>query len=363
MKKAVSAVFFCAAVAAVTASAPQITAPAPLTPEQALDRRGMGELQFSPDGSRLVFTVSEAVKGTSRVRALWMLDVASGQVRQLTFSGKSDNAPRWSPDGTSIAFVSDRDGAPQLYRLSLRGGEAEALTDRKEAVGAFRWSPDGRRIAFLMADAKPESQQMREKDKDDARVVDKDDRHSRVWTVDIASHQLKPITTGRWRIGQFDWLPSGDRLVAIATPTPDVDLWTDRLYAIQIENGDFTEIAAPRGPLGGLSVSPDGKTIVYVGARVDGPDAHDLYLQPVGGGAAQNLTAASIDRPVAEPRWIDNQSIAIHVSRGFRNTLAIVGRDGKATPSKAPQRSIRLQPVIVARWRMSGGPRARRSCG
>jgi TolB protein len=135
MKKAVSAVFFCAAVAAVTAAAPQITAPAPLTPEQALDRHGIGELQFSPDGSRLVFTVSEPVKGTSRVRALWMLDVASGQVRQMTFSGKSDNAPRWSPDGMSIAFLSDRDGAPQLYRLSLRGGEAEAHgIARKQSV-------------------------------------------------------------------------------------------------------------------------------------------------------------------------------------------------------------------------------------
>src|SRR5262245_59499088 len=118
-------------------------AEAPLSPEQTLDRRSIGELEFSPDGSRLVFTVSEPVKGTARARSIWLLDVASGQLRQLTFSGKSDGSPRWSPDGRSIAFTSDRSGGAQLYLLSLGGGEAAQLTDRKERVESFRWSPDG----------------------------------------------------------------------------------------------------------------------------------------------------------------------------------------------------------------------------
>src|SRR3954452_20757400 len=102
--------------------------PATLTPAQTLERRGLGDLDFSPDGARLVFTVTEPVKGAARQRNIWMLDVASGATRQLTFSAKSDSTPRWAPDGRSIAFLSDRDGAAaQLYLLPMSGGEASAL--------------------------------------------------------------------------------------------------------------------------------------------------------------------------------------------------------------------------------------------
>jgi dipeptidyl aminopeptidase/acylaminoacyl peptidase len=335
MKKALTALAVLAG-AAVNAQTPVTRQSVSLTPEQALDRRAVGDrassdLGFSPDGSRLVFTVAEPIKGTARARALWLLDVASGQLRQLTFSGKNDTAPRWSPDGTSIAFVSDRDGAPQLYRLSMRGGDADKLTDRKEAVGSFRWSPDGSRIALLMAEPKPEALQQRERDKDDGRVVDKDERHPRVWMLNVASRALTQVTTGRWRIADIAWAPDGTRLVAAATPRPEADQWNERIYAIDVKDGGFKEIAAPRGPFGDLALSPDGRTIAYVGARIDGPEAHDLYLQPLAGGAPQNITAATIDRPVSQPKWIDDQTLVVNVARGFRSAIAVVGRDGRAT--------------------------------
>jgi dipeptidyl aminopeptidase/acylaminoacyl peptidase len=304
-----------------------------LTPEQTMDRRAIGELEFSPDGARLAFTVTDPVKGAARAKAIWLLDVASGAMRQLTFSGKSDGSPRWSPDGSSIAFLSDRDGPAQLYCLPMRGGEAARITDGKDAITAFRWSPDGTRIALLMPEAKPEALLKKEKDKDDSRIVDKDARRPRVWMLDVASRSLVQVTSGNWRISQIEWAPKGDRLVAVATSTPESDRWSERIVSIALTNttsGVWTDIAAPSGPVGGLAVSPDGASIAYLGARVDGPEAHDLLLQPAAGGAARNLTAADIDRPISEPRWIDNETLTVHVARGFMSALAMVGRDGKA---------------------------------
>ena len=303
-----------------------------LSPEQTLNRRAIGDLEFSPDRSRLVFTVTEPVKGTARQRHIWMLDVASGRLRQLTFSAKSDSSPRWAPDGRSIAFLSDRDGAAQLYLLPMSGGEADKLTDRKESIGAFRWSPDGTRIALLMEEPKPEAQQRREKDKDDSRVAEKDDRLPRVWTVDVASRALKPITSAPLRIGQIEFAPGGDRLIAAASPKPHDDQFNEAIYAIDLQEGRFTPIAAPRGPMGAIAVSPDGKTIAYVCARVDGPEAHDLCLQPAAGGAARNVTGTTIDRPINQPTWIDDQTLALSVARGFQTAIEIVGRDGRAQP-------------------------------
>jgi len=305
----------------------------PLTPEQTLNRRAIGDLEFSPDGSRLVFTVTEPVKGTARARAIWLLDVGDGRLRQLTFSGKSDGSPRWSPDGSTIAFTSDRDGAAQLYLLPMRGGEAERLTDRQERVEAFRWSPDGTRIALLMNESKPEALQQREKDKDDARVVDKEARHERVWLVDPATKKLTQATAGPWQVSQIEWLPDGRRLLAIATDRPEVDQWIDAIYTIDLEHqpiGGFERMVAPRGPFASVSVSPDGRTLAYIGSRTEGPSPHDLYLTPMGAASPRNTTATTIDRPIAQPRWIDNETLAIQVQRGFTSALATVDRNGNA---------------------------------
>jgi dipeptidyl aminopeptidase/acylaminoacyl peptidase len=312
-------------------------ATAVLSPEQTLDRRAIGELAFSPDGTRVVFTVTEPVQGATRARSIWVLDVATGRARQLTFSGKSDSSPRWSPDGRGIAFISDRDGTAQLYLLPIASaGEAEKLTDRKEAVSEFRWSPDGSRIALLMAEPKPPEQQARERMKNDSRRADKDERHARVWILDVTTHALAQLTSDPHRFTQVEWMPTGKTLVGIADATPGSDRWTEQIYTIDAATGTIVASVTPRGPFGGLTVGMDGNTIAYVGARVDGPEPHDLYAVRLKPDSQTNLTAAAIDRPIGQPRWIDARTIAAIVARGFRSTIALATLDGQVTDLETP---------------------------
>ena len=93
-----------------------------LTPESSLSLRSISDLQFSPDGWRLAFVVSEAPKGERRARHIWLFEKQSGSIRQFTHSAKTEISPRWSPDGKQLAFLSNRDEEQQLYVMRADGG-------------------------------------------------------------------------------------------------------------------------------------------------------------------------------------------------------------------------------------------------
>ncbi|HEV7747513.1 MAG TPA: S9 family peptidase [Pyrinomonadaceae bacterium] len=303
---------------------------AQLKPEQTLNRRPISEVRFSPNAERVAFTVSEPAKGTTRSRHVWILDVGTRESRRFTNSAKSEFAPRWSPDGRRFAFLSDREETTQIYLLPPDGGDAIRLTEGKNSVRAFEWSPDGKQIAFLASEPKGEAQEKKEKDKDDARVVDRDDKPARLWLIDVESKKVRQLTAGSWQIQEAKWTPQGDRLIISTTDHPEVDQDNNRIFSVATADGQMKEIAAPRGPFGQLSISPDGSSVAYLAARLDGPSPHDLYLQPLAGGPARNLTAGSIDRPIANVAWRANGTILALAVNGFHTQFYVITPDGKA---------------------------------
>jgi dipeptidyl aminopeptidase/acylaminoacyl peptidase len=300
-----------------------------LTPEASLNLRSISELQFSPDGARLAFTVTEPAKGTGRLRHIWVYERQGDVVRQFTFSAKSESVPRWSPDGKQWAFLSNRDeDQQQIFLMSTNGGEGRAVTKGKRSVKTFEWSPDGAHVAFLAPDAKTEEEEKKEKDKDDAKVVDKDDKHARLWILDVATGEARAVTKENWNFDELAWLPSGDRVVVKGTERPESDEYTERIYSVQVADGTMKELVAPRGPFGEMRAAPDGKTISYVGTREDGPEPHDLMLLPVTAHAARNLTGANLDRPVEDYHWQKDGSVVLLAANRFTNLLVSYSPDG-----------------------------------
>jgi dipeptidyl aminopeptidase/acylaminoacyl peptidase len=308
------------------------SAQAQLTPERALDRRGISDLRLSPDGSRLAFTVSEPPKGDARNTDIWVLDLKTKEVRRFATSPKDDRSPRWSPDGKRLAFLSNREEKTQIYVMPVDGGEAVALTKEKTDIQSFDWSPDGRRIAFLAQEPQSEAEEKKEKDKDDARVVDKDDKRTRLWVADAVSGEARQVTSGPWEIGEAQWAPEGDRIYVVANDTPGSNQWADRLCAVTVADGTVRPLATPKGPFGGLRVSPDGKWLSYVASPAGGPTPHDLFVQPAGGSTARNLTGGAIDRQVQSYAWRTDGSLIVETEAGFATVFHVVTLDGKATP-------------------------------
>jgi dipeptidyl aminopeptidase/acylaminoacyl peptidase len=311
-----------------------------LTPEQAIAIHHPRDLRWSPDGTRLALTVSEPSKGVERLSHIWLYSTATGDVRQFTYSAKSESHARWSPDGKALAFLSDRDEFQQIFLIPTDGGEARRLTEGKRAIQDFAWSPDGKQIAFLAPEPKSDAEEKKEKDKDDAKRVDLDDKHNWLWIADAASGKTRQITGKPWEFSDVQWTPSGERVVVLATDRPEADQETNRIFSVNPADGKLQLIAAPRGPFGGVKISPDGKQVSYVGCRTDGPQPHDLFVQPIEGGTTRNLTAQSIDRPVENYSWRADGRLLVLVSDGFRNRFYNLDMNGKTEPLPAPDMSI-----------------------
>jgi dipeptidyl aminopeptidase/acylaminoacyl peptidase len=299
-----------------------------LTPEQTLHIRSVGDLQLSPDGYHLALTVTDPIKETSRNSDIWVYGTKSRQLVQFTASEKADYHPRWSPDGNKLAFLSGRSEKTQIYLISLEGGEAQALTDCKTGIQAFEWSPDGKQIIFMAQEPKTDEEEKKQKEKDDARVVDADDKPARLWIFDVASKAVRQLTEGEWRISSFCWMPDGVHLIVVATDQNRPEWLTDRLYSLRVSDGVLEEVARPAQPFGYVQVSPDGKSLAYVGTRLDGPTAPDLYVMPVGGGKAANLTQSSLDRSVSDFVWKKEGKIVLQAANGFATSLYDLDLEG-----------------------------------
>jgi len=311
-----------------------------LTAESFLDLRTLQDPQFSSDGSRIVFVVSDPLKGEKRTTHLWLYDRNSSTARQLTYSAKSESSPRWSPDAKTLAFLSNRGGdQQQIFLLRMEGGEAYAVTKDKASVSALAWSPDGHSIAYLAPDPKTEAEEKKQQAKDDAHVVDKDDKQPRLRVLDLANNESRALTSADWKIEDLVWMPDGQSLVVRGTNRPASDQFTDGIYSVPL-SGAQKELRAPHGPLGRVRVSPSGKWISFTAARDDGPVPHDLWVMPAEGGPAHNLTASGLDRAIEEHRWTKDSTLAVLCAQGFRNKIVFYSQEGE-------QKSLLDLPVNV----------------
>ena len=276
----------------------------PMTFEDILALKNVSDAQVSPDGRWVAYVVTTTdMKENANDADVWLVSAAGGDAFRLTTSKKNDNQPRWSPDGKRIAFISAREEKTQIFLISPFGGEAEKLTDSKSGVTSFQWSPDGLRIAYVATQELTPEEEKRQKEKDDAQVIDKDFKLARIWVIDLQTKKANEIVKGDLNAGDPQWSPDGNLLAFTATPTPKPDDGTLSDIWL-VERGSLRKLTNNDGPDTSPRWSRDGRQIAYLSRDLKSAEVGQLRLTVVGvEGGAPRAIAPSFEYQPGAPKW------------------------------------------------------------
>ena len=325
--------------------------PRPMTPDDVIGMKGVSDAQISPDGKWVAYVVSTADFKENRYDAdLWLVATAGGAPLRLTTSTKTDNSPRWSPDGRKIAFLSSREERAQVWIISPTGGEAEKLTDSKVGVQAFAWSPDGSRIAYVAQRDSTAEEQRRRKERDDAQVVDADFRFTRIWVIELASKKAEELVAGEFQATDPRWSPDGTQIAYVATPTPKADdSGLSDIYVLDLAGRKSRKLVENPGPDGAPRWSPDGRTIAYL-SRIDGKRAtgqQDLMMVPAEGGTPHAVNSDFLPQPGAVTWSPDGRTLWFTATVRTTSELFSVAAAGGQPRQLSDTRGV-MSPITLA---------------
>jgi dipeptidyl aminopeptidase/acylaminoacyl peptidase len=336
-----------------------------MVPEDLTRIQFVTDPQLSPDGRRVAFVVTTLSEERDEYLSnIWVVDVAGGVPRRFTAGPRRDLEPRWSPDGSRLAFLSERTAKDklQLYLMPADGGEATKLTALDNGVSAIAWAPDGARLAFVSAVGgykEPEGEDEKRKSRP-ARVITSVkyrfngegfiyDRRPHVFVVSLDGASPTQITEGDFIDADPTWSPDGESLVfASARHGARDDDDASDLWRVPAKGGTPQRLTATAGPVMLPAFSPDGRTIAFL-ARAElnayGRNVQ-LFTVPSDGGQATCLSSA-LDRSCGalhvRPSWSpDGRSLTVAAEdRGDIGLWRVA-----ATGSAAPQRIVGGERVL-----------------
>ena len=273
--------------------------------------------EMSPDGRFILTTVQSVDPETEKKYShIWLISTdKTSSPKQFTFGKQLDLSPKWSPDGQTIAFLSNRvtEEEFQIYLIPAAGGEARPLTAFKGDFGSLLWSPDGQKLlcsfrqkdaAVIDREADEQKKKLGPVDRHITRIFYKLDGAGylpqelyHLWLIDAESGEGKPLTEGQVHSEHSpSWSPDGQTLVFVSNRKPDPDRHPDAddLYCMDIADGALRKLVLPPGNKFVPSFSPDGKWIAYLTTEAEAEWWRNVTLAivPSAGGERINLTQA-----------------------------------------------------------------------
>lgn len=313
--------------------------------------------QISPDGESVAYVRQSMDIMTDRARSnIWLVDVSGGGHRPILSGTDSFSSPRWSPDGSRLAYVSSAEGrGPEIYVRWMDTGQTALITNLQSTPGNITWSPDGAQIAFsaLVVDeaptlatppAKPEGAEWAPPVVVIDRVIYRSDGRgylehgfTQVFVVPADGGTPRQLTDGAFNHGgDMSWSPDGARIVISANRNEDweFDRANTDLWSIDVETAELTQLTDRRGPDNAPAHSPNGAWIAYLGYDDRRMQYHNanVYVMSTRDGDIRELTG-DFDRSIGGVQWAgaSNRLYIQYDDRGKRH-LGTLGMNGDIRP-------------------------------
>jgi len=313
------------------------------------------DAEVSPNGRQVAYTRATGdVMIDGERREIWIVDAATGRQRPLGVAGSS--RPRWSPDGTRLAFAAKGpEGRAQIWVHHLANGASAALAPLPEMPGDIAWSPDQSRVALVMfvpGDGatlgtpipKPEGATWAKPIQVIDRVNFREDGegllrpgYSHLFVVSADGGAARQLTFGPYDVqGGASWTADGRSILISSNRTPDRDRnrLNTEVFAVDAASGALSQLTRRNGPDGEAQASPDGWLIAYTGFddKLLGYQNSVLSVMNADGSDPRAISTG-LDRSVSDPRWArDGRSVYVRYDDRGTTRVARIALDGRVTP-------------------------------
>ncbi len=324
----------------------------PLTAADIFELEWADQPEISPDGRQALYVRRFNDVMTDRTRShVWLVSLDGAVHEPLLADSGSYSSPRWSPDGTRIAYMKSAADLTELYVRYLGSGREALVGAFAEKPGDLTWSPDGRMLAFSMAvEAKGDDLVSKPKkpeaaDWADAPVVIDRARYrtNGAGFLDLAYDQLfvipaeggteRQLTSGDFHHnGSLSFSPDGQELLFSANRHENWELESreEDIFSVNVSTGDLTQLTNSPGIEASPQVSPDGSKIAYLttGKEPQPFVATSVFVMDRDGQNAKNLTE-TLDRRAGDPQWLSDTEIAFTYQNRGENMIGAVTTSGE----------------------------------